>query len=309
MNQAQRVLKLLTLFQKHDRLCTPQIAEIFNTNTRTVQRDLEILAEFLGDKLLNPSRGCYALQNRKELFAYLKDDVKLKEFFEFIALFDAKLLSIFDTRQFPIIEQVKKDVATLYHIAEKPIEQLDANKLKPIKEAIKLRRRTTVRYTDRDAKTKRFENLKPIKIVFAEGNWYLAAVTQEEQNGGFKFLRINFIKEFNLLAHTFQRDIDAEDFIKRFQSLFQSYKIPSYDITLEIDRTIARYFKVKKHLKSQKIIKEKENGALLVSYTVNNEMEILPLIKKWIPRIRILSPESLKKRMKEDINRYLSTLE
>ncbi len=309
MNQAQRVLKLLTLFQKHDRLCTSQIAEMFDTNTRTVQRDMEILAGFLGDKLLNPSRGCYALQNRKELFSYLKNDVKLKEFFEFIALFDTKLLCVFEAHQFPIIEQVKKDVATLYHIAEKPIEHLDTDKLEPIKEAIRSHRRATVRYTDRDTKTKRFDNIKPIKIVFAEGNWYLAAVTQEEENDGFKFLRINFIKEFKLLPNTFQREFDAERFIERFQSLFQNYDVPTYEVTLEIDRFIARYFQVKKFLKSQEIVEEKPNGDIIVTYTINNEMEILPLIKKWIPHIRILSPEPLRKRMREDLNHYLSTLE
>ncbi len=305
MNQAQRVLKLLTLFEERDRLCTKEIARLFSTNTRTIQRDMELLKEFLGDNLINPSRGCYALQNRKELFSYLKDSVKLRDFFEYIALFDEKFLSLFDVRDFPIINQVKKDVAKLYHVAERPIERLGDEKIEDIKEAIKSHRKADIRYIDRDNKIKHFKNIKPIKIIFAEGNWYLGAMTQEEENGGFKFLRVNFIKEFKLLPSTFQREMDAEEFIKRFQSLFQNYQTPSYEVVLEVDSFVARYFKVKKHLKSQKIIQERENGDLLVTFNINNEMEILPLVKKWLPHIRILSPQSLKMRLREDIEAYL----
>ncbi len=306
MNQAQRILRLLTLLRESDQLCTKKIVEIFETDKRTVQRDIKILKEFLGEKLLMPSRGCYALQNRQELFSYLKDSVKIREFFEFIALFDARLLSIFDVREFPIIQQVKKDVATLYHIAENPIERLDDEKLNPIKEAIKAHRKATIRYIDRDTKIKHFRSIKPIKIIFAEGNWYLGAMTEEEQNGGFKFLRINFIQSFELEPETFHREIDAEEFIRRFQSLFQNYQASDIEVTLEIDSFVARYFRVKNHLKSQQITQEKEDGTLIATYTITNEMEILPLVKKWLPHIRILKPKWLQDRLKEDLRTYLS---
>ena len=173
-----------------------------------------------------------------------------------------------------------------------------------IKEAIAQRRYINLSFTE--INPRHLERVKPIKIVFAEGNWYLAAMTQNYKfNYGFKFFRINFITGFTLLPQTFQREIEAEKFIETFQSLFQNYKCPTYEVRLRIDSSIARYFRVKKFLRSQYIEEEKANGDLIVSYQINDEMEILPFIKKWLPLVRILSPEKLNKKLKEDIARYL----
>ena len=308
MNQAERILKTLTLLQSEEQVCTHRLADIFETNLRTVQRDMALLETFLRDALINPSRGCYALQNREDLFHYLQS-VDLRSFFEFIALFDEKQLSVFDTKTFPVIEQVRRDAKAIYHIADKPIEDLDSPFTNQIRQAIKTRQRITVTYTDRDTKIKTFARVKPVKIVFAEGNWYLAALTEEEQNGGFKFLRINFIKSFKPERETFHRDVEAEKFVQNFQSLFQNYKIPTYPVELKIDHHIARYFRVKKFLKSQQIVHEEPNGDLIVTYRINNEMELIPLIKKWIPHIHVLSPEPLQKQLKEEVASYLAQIE
>lgn len=308
MNQAERILKTLTLLQSEEQVCTHRLADIFETNLRTVQRDMALLETFLRDALINPSRGCYALQNREDLFHYLQS-VDLRSFFEFIALFDEKQLSVFDTKTFPVIEQVRRDAKAIYHIADKPIEDLDSPFTNQIRQAIKTRQRITVTYTDRDTKIKTFARVKPVKIVFAEGNWYLAALTEEEQNGGFKFLRINFIKSFKPERETFHRDVEAEKFVQNFQSLFQNYKIPTYPVELKIDHRIARYFRVKKFLKSQQIVHEEPNGDLIVTYRINNEMELIPLIKKWIPHIHVLSPEPLQKQLKEEVASYLAQIE
>jgi len=306
MNQAQRILDILTLLQKQESLSIQSLADRYETNSRTLQRDFHLLKETLGDKLISPQRGHYALAGRSDLFEYLKKS-DLRAFFEFIALFDEEQLKIFDAKEFPIIKAVKRDVKQHYHITDRPIEELTSKHLPAIKEAISATRRATLTYTDRDTITRTYEKVKPIKIVFAEGNWYLAAITQEEQNGGFKFLRINFIEAFELLPESFHRDIEAEEFIKNFQSLFQNYKAPLFEVTLLVDTHIARYFKVKKHLKSQQIIEEKENGDLIMTYQISNDMELLPLVKKWLPHIRILTPTSLANTLQQQLETYLKT--
>jgi len=306
MNQAQRILDILTLLQRGKELSISLLADRYETDRRTIQRDMKLLKERLGDRLICPKRGYYQLDAHSNLFDFLKENVDMRSFFEFIALFDEKQLSIFDVEEFPIIKEIKKDVKQCYHISQRPIESLDTKHLPLIKEAISSRRRISLTHTDRDNITRNYKDLKPIKIIFAQGNWYLGAITEDEQNGGFRFLRINFIDEFTLHPQTFHRDIEAETFIQNFQSLFQDYKTPLYEVTILIDSYVARYFKVKVHLKSQKIIEEKPNGDLLVSYMINNEMEILPIIKQWLPHIRILSPKSLIDALQRDIQEYLS---
>ena len=55
------------------------------------------------------------------------------------------------------------------------------------------------------------------------------------------------------------------------------------EVVLEVDSSKARYFQDKKHLSSQKIIETKENGYLLLKFTVTQEFELEELIKKWLP--------------------------
>jgi len=56
---------------------------------------------------------------------------------------------------------------------------------------------------------------------------------------------------------------------------------------------VKRYFEVKKFLPSQKVIKKK-NENLILSYTINNDEEIILLAKRWLPYMKILSPERVK---------------
>lgn len=304
MNQAQRILKILDILHKETDICTYRFCEIFDIDTRTMQRDMKLLRDSLGDKLICVRRGCYALQNKSDLFAYLKDGADLKSFFEFIALFDEEQLKIFDQEQFPIIKQIKQDVKKHYHILQKPIESLKSPHLSLMKEAISQKRYANL--TLKEIDKKELQEIKPQKIIFAEGNWYLAAMTKNYQlNYGFKFFRINFITDFKLLPQTFHTDVEAQKFIEDFQSLFQNYKTKTYEVKLEVDAQVARYFKVKKHLKSQQIIEKKPDGNLILTYQINNEMEIIPLIKKWIPHLRVVSPKELDDHIKDEIKQYL----
>ena len=130
-----------------------------------------------------------------------------------------------------------------------------------------------------------------------------------KHNNGFKRFRINFIESFEMLPGTFHRDLQVLEYIRRMQSLFEDYGVAHYEARIRVDAQIARFFRVKRYLTSQKIEEEHPNGDLTLSYRINDKMELLPLVRQWIPHIRILSPEPLKKYMKEEIARYLTRLE
>ena len=69
-----------------------------------------------------------------------------------------------------------------------------------------------------------------------------------------------------------------------------------------------KQFIVKKHLRSQEIIETREDG-LLLRFKITNNMELLPLIKKWIPLIKIVSaPQHLKDALKRDLLLYVDSL-
>ena len=76
---------------------------------------------------------------------------------------------------------------------------------------------------------------------------------------------------------------------------------------IEVDKSIKRFFKQKKFLSSQTILKEDDN--LFLSYKITNDMEILPLVRKWLPNIKIISPKSTKDKFKNELQSYLQKLD
>jgi predicted DNA-binding transcriptional regulator YafY len=68
---------------------------------------------------------------------------------------------------------------------------------------------------------------------------------------------------------------------------------------------VAGYFKRRKLIANQVIEKELQDGSLLVSARVGHPNQILPIVRYWIPHLRILSPESLQTDLKADLVDYL----
>ena len=42
-----------------------------------------------------------------------------------------------------------------------------------------------------------FEEAKILKIIFTDGNFYVATLTNDDVHNGFKFLRLNFVNKCN----------------------------------------------------------------------------------------------------------------
>ena len=78
------------------------------------------------------------------------------------------------------------------------------------------------------------------------------------------------------------------------------------DVVVEVSNIKARFFKAKNFLPSQKIIEEKDDGSLVLSFKVTQEMEMDELVKKWIPHMRVVTPLSLQQKIEEDLNQYLN---
>ena len=77
------------------------------------------------------------------------------------------------------------------------------------------------------------------------------------------------------------------------------------EVVIEVDSSKAFYFKSKKYLKSQNIVKENEDKSLIVSYKITQEKEIDELMKRWIPYVKVISPISLKEKIHKELRDYL----
>jgi predicted DNA-binding transcriptional regulator YafY len=123
-------------------------------------------------------------------------------------------------------------------------------------------------------------------------------------------LRIAQIESVTLHKQTFYHDYDIKEFIKHIQTPFSKYtpqfKNHLIKIVLKVEKPKAKFFKLKKHLPSQKVLEELADGSLLISFEVTQELEVESLIKSWIPHIRVIEPQSLKEKIEEDLKLWVN---
>jgi len=299
-------LLLLKNLLKGKEVRLEQFSQENEISLRTAQRYMEELKTvFEGHIVKNCEAYIFvsSLIVEKNLLLYNKNE--LERVVDLLCLIEFNFTKNLDPVHTSVIEKLQKNYANCYSVKQTPFEDfLKNDNLKTIKTAIKQQRYVNVEY--RSDKLYIFKELKIIKIIFHEGNFYLATLSDEEAvNNGFKFLRLSFIQKVDLLSRTFHKDIKAEFFIKNFQTLFSYYDAPLYEVIVEINSEVERFFKQKKFLSSQKIVQEKP--ILRLSFQISNEMEILPLVKKWIPHIKIISPQKIKNRLNEDLLNYMKS--
>lgn len=313
----QSEIRLLYVMQRLSEyaLTNGQLAEeIYGENSdktrANIRNSIKILKKHFGSRLVEVSKGTHKLIDLPHVFGKInsRSTEEMLGLFEFVSLFDSSKLALFEQSEPALVAKIKRETAQLYHLFDPPYEKIgNTTQWQEIKKAIRKKRYLTIHYQKNKPKTYRM--VKPIRIVYAQNNWYLAVLLTEEKEGyDFTFLRINNIENISLSPKTFHIEVSANRHLEKMQSLFESYGQPPHEVVLHVPATIASYFKHKQFLSSQCIVEEKDDGALLISYHINNDMAILPLIKQWIPHIRVIKPQKLKDKLETLIRDYLETL-
>jgi len=141
-----------------------------------------------------------------------------------------------------------------------------------------------------------YTDVKCVKILFLENNWYVAFeyVSVQDHKKHFRLGRLAFLKEIILLKDSkysnknrFQKkEIEKyHTFLDNIQNPFTLYGVKPKELKVTAKPEVAQYFKkgMKKFLKSQKFLQENEDGSVLLSITYTQPMEVIPFIQKWMP--------------------------
>ncbi len=306
MTTQERLLYIIERVSKEPCSTQKLTQEIFETTEknkqRLIQMDISLLKKHFKDKMVTVSNRHKFI----EVPYFIKnitttDGIKMKELIEFMMVFDNKMLSMFEKEEPLLIKKLREDIKSIYLIYEPPLEILNSVFLEDIKRAIKGKRYVTLTYESNMFET--YTDIQIHRIIYASGNWYIA-IHDSNWEKKYNLLRINFIKSLKLESKTFHRDIEIEKAIDNFQSLFTKPDAEPFEVIVEVSSKIMRHFKHKKHLKSQKIIEESKRG-LRISYEVTDPLVIIPLIKQWMPYIKVISPKHIKEQITKDAELFL----
>ena len=313
-NQTARVLELIKRFNNGQKISIEALSNEdlwFGKSEKTIRRDLDVIKEYFPDsyELVKGEKGCYKAITKNAFDNFINAEFMSLMVQMFNLANKSDLFSNFDLddNDKKILESKIKDSKKCYEFKTKPFENFksDSVLLKELEHKIKHQKYINIEY-DINGKINKFE-VKPYKIIFINENFYLACEIEHELLE-FAMYRLSKIKSIEDTSKTYHKNIEIEDFIKDIQTPFsfykRDYKKHLINVVLEVDKSKAYYFENKKYLKSQEE-KKQDDGSLLLTFKVTQEMEIEELVKRWIPFVKVIEPKSLKQKIKDDLVNYL----
>jgi predicted DNA-binding transcriptional regulator YafY len=147
-------------------------------------------------------------------------------------------------------------------------------------------------------------NLKPYRLLFDKSNiWYLTALHGDR----IKNFCLEDIDHIAPYGDTFEHDNKIIDYLKEYTSVWQTQPDQTPQTArIFVSSVVAKYFKRQNHFPAQKIEQEDEQGNLTISTSFRFNLELFPIVRSWIPHVRIISPTTLQTTLENEIRHWLT---
>jgi len=278
-------------------LSVKELAQEFNVSTKTIQRDFnERLSAFhiYQDGRKWKMQEGFAIEKTQSFKEQLVLDIMQK--------MTESIGGNFATTSAQLLAKLKNDefnpIYTKLNI-EDISDKFDEIKL--LEETIKDKNIISCLY-DNEVDSPKTEIFKPLKIVNYEGFWYLVALDENDYVRKCYLKNISNIKKTD---ETFQSDTKLEVMLENSINIwFQSDREP-FEVKILASAVASKYFK-RRPLPTQVVESINEDGSMVLTITITYQMEIIPVIKYWIPHLKVLEPLWIKELIDKDLNVYLN---
>jgi len=158
-------------------------------------------------------------------------------------------------------------------------------------------------YTDKEGVSSH-RRIAPIKLLHSQGFWYLIAYDYDKLAQ--RTFRLDHIRHLSPLPELPPLDPAIRNELEVIVDPWQQSDAPrKIDVHLYADSESAPYLQDVPLHPSQQVEELHTDGGAVFSYRLSHPMELLPRIKSWIPHLRILEPESMKKEFLLELRSYL----
>lgn len=293
-----RLTSILSRLNDGESLSVKELAEEFNVSTKTIQRDFnERLVSF----------PIYQ-ENKKWKMA---DGFKLE-----------KATTIEDAIVLDIIDKLTESIGTgFYSKAKKLLSKIKNDDYNPIYTKLniedisdKLKEIQLLETAIKDKKIidaiydfEKYKNevsIKPLKIVNFEGFWYLVGL--DARNDVLKKYYLKNISFIKLLDENFTTTSKIDELLKNSISVWFQEDNEPFEVKLHISKVISKFFKRKPISPNQIVESLYDDGSMDIVLNITHEMEILPIVKYWLPHIKILEPLWITEILEEELREYLN---
>ncbi|CAM4088516.1 helix-turn-helix transcriptional regulator [Acinetobacter pragensis] len=285
---AERLANILTKLNVGHQLAVAELAQEFQVSTRTIERDFDRLNSYL-PLIQNLNTKKYSLDpvylGRFKL-QDIQNFAQLSGISELYPSLDMSFLrGLLDERA----SQIFSAKGYYYENAQEFAEHFQV-----FAEAI--HQRNTISFIYNGIQ----RSVKPYRLIHYQGNWYLAAVQKAELRS-FRLSKIGKVEKHAL--DLFSHDPVILSQLEDEEGIW--FGTEKQDIIFSVRPEVAHYFKQRKLLPEQNIEEEDSTGALMIRCQIRHEMQLLPLVRYWIPYIKIIHPAHYQEKLEKGLRQYL----
>lgn len=273
-----------------------ELSKELDVSTKTIQRDLyEVLSDFGAIKegrnwKIDPKLTKDNLASNEKMILGILDEMAKGAGGIFYSKAHSLLSQVTQQLEHPIFANINGE-----YLEEKNIVLFEE-----IEKAIK--QKVEIQF---DYEQYNFD-VKPLKLAFFDGFWYLLALHIKNDKETFKKYHLKTIKNIKIQEKSFEIPQIVEDRLRYANSVWFNLD-EQFVVRLFIDKNIRKYFE-RKPLRGQTIIGEDKDGSIEIEIKLTHEMEIIPLILWYMPYIKILEPQWLADDIKERVQGYLKEI-
>ncbi len=285
---ATRLAIILTKLNASERFTVEELVEEFGVTKRTIQRDLNERLSYLPIKREN---------NKYYLESYYLGKLNYDDIKNFSAL--SGIRELFPSLQEDFLKNIlDTTINQAYLVKGHNYEDLSdrTKEFKLFETAILVCKKVSFIYKEK----KRV--VDPYKLLNIKGIWYLAGVEGDTLKT-FAFSKICDLEAMNE-SYTVNREVLNS--IKEEDTTWFSSK--QTEVVLKVDRSAASYFKRRNILPNQTLVRELEDGDVLVSTKIAFDEEILKIVRYWIPHVSIVSPSRLQVKYINNLKEYMNEM-
>ena len=284
----------------------------FGCNRKTLERYLMEIEEQYGHivTIKKARKKVWRLVSVSDIFMeFIKNSDDITGLFLMAQEFDPY---IFKEIEKGTLSKISKNDEDVFLFKNSIMEELNSDHSKKIfknlKQAIKRHEYRDIVYHYDEVVV--YKNVKCLKLVFMNNNWYLAWINEEKM---LKFSRLSFISEVHYGSkNTFSyNDVEPYlEFFKRLQNAMTLYGVEPKVATLKARPKISKYFgaEMKKYFPSQKFVETLDDGSVLFTVEYTQELEILPFVQRWLPDIVVVEPKELQDVFKKKLQEALGLM-
>jgi predicted DNA-binding transcriptional regulator YafY len=297
--QNTRQALILERLNSGEEISMTTLSKELGVPTRTLKRDFEKLEQMMP--------GEFARADDGKKYKKVKNYASVNDGEIIIEMLDSMVRDIGGktyTKAHKLLRELKTHIDKPFY-ARVDVEDVSDkfDLIAQLEQAIRDKKKINMTYRrwyDEKHELQEYEEVCPLKMVVYNGFWYLLT----EHKGYSKKFYLKEIRTCLISEMKFTPNKKILEAMENSINIWFSPKTKPFEVTLWLDTDAVVYFERKPISKKQKLYKKPDGTAELIVKITDSE-EIFPVLKFWLPSVRIIEPESLQIEFNEMLQIYL----